>query len=143
MVRAGDGITADDVLDLVGDETKKLTPTKILRVTKRGDGTAVWLEEGLTEAEAIALNVKPSGWKHIREDHFPDLEAANQFAEVFGEEYRDENKIRELIMNGAKYGQKISDTGVYHYIEPSSGEILQLIIGSNGYIVTAYPFRVK
>ncbi len=143
VVRAEDGVVADDVLNLVGDETKKLTPTKMMRVAKRADGRVIWLEEGLTDAEAMALNVKPSGWKHIREDHFPDLETANQFADAFGEEYRDENKIRELIMDGAKYGQRVSDTGVYHYVEPNSGKTLQLIIGNNGYLVTAYPFRVE
>ncbi|MDI3506486.1 MAG: hypothetical protein PWQ69_466 [Methanomicrobiaceae archaeon] len=43
-------------------------------------------------------------------------------------------------MEGAKYGQKVSDTGTYHYVEPNYGKTLQLIIGSNGYLVTAYPF---
>jgi hypothetical protein len=32
-----------------------------------------WLEEGLTDAEAIALSQKgPAGWKHIKENDFPE-----------------------------------------------------------------------
>ena len=46
VVRAADGVTADDVLDLVGDETEKLTPTKMMRVAKRADEGVIWLEEG-------------------------------------------------------------------------------------------------
>ena len=135
-----DGITEAD-LNVIAKSRGNLLKT--LEVAKRADGKVVWLEEGLTEAEAMARGVRPSGWKHIREDHFPDLVAANQFADVFGGAYRDENKIRELIMDGAKYGQKVSDAGAYHYVEPNSGKILLLVIGSNGYLVTAYPFRVK
>ncbi|MCK9330738.1 MAG: hypothetical protein M0Q94_12765 [Candidatus Cloacimonetes bacterium] len=134
------GITESDLHVIAKNRGNLL---KTLEVTKRADGKVVWLEEGLTEAEAMARGVRPSGWKHIREDHFPDLEANNQFAEAFDEVYRDENRIRELILDEVKYGQKVSDAGVYHYIEPNSGKILLLVIGSNGYLVTAYPFRVK
>ncbi|MCK9330736.1 MAG: PEGA domain-containing protein [Candidatus Cloacimonetes bacterium] len=134
------GITESD-LNVIAKNRGNLLKT--LEVVKRSDGKVVWLEEGLTEAEAMARGVRPSGWKHIREDHFPDLVAANQFADVFGDAYKDESKIRELIIDGAKYGQKVSDAGAYHYVEPNSGKILLLVIGSNGYLVTAYPFRVK
>ncbi len=136
----GGEIEAGDLAKVI-DQNGNLERT--LSVIKRGDGKVFWLEEGLTEAEAIALNVRPSGWKHIREDHFPDLIANNQFADAFGPVYRDENKIRELVLDGAKYGQKVSSAGAYHYVEPNSGKILLLVIGSNGYLVTAYPFRVK
>ncbi len=133
------GITAED-LRLISNSNGNLLKT--LAVVKRSDGKAVWMEEGLTKAEAKALNRATTGWKHIEEKHILDPEG-NQFANVFGEVYRDESKIKDLIMEGAKESQKINDNGVYHYVEPNTGEILLLVIGNNGYIVTAYPFRVK
>ncbi|MDK2891184.1 MAG: hypothetical protein PWR21_1816, partial [Methanoculleus sp.] len=147
VVRAADGVTADDVLDLVGDETKKLTPTEMLRVTKRGDGTAVWLEEGTLDSAGgevlgTVYDNGGSGWVHIQNNHIY-YHGTNQFRDVFGPVYEDQDAIKNLILDGAKNGQKINDNGVYHYVEPNSGEILLLIIGSNGYIVTAHPLRMN
>ena len=148
VVRAADGVTADDVLDLVGDETKKLTPTEMLRVTKRGDGTAVWLEEGkLGTAKGEILGAVydtegGSGWIHILNNHIY-YHGTNQFRDVFGPAYEDQDAIKNLILDGAKNGQRVNGNGVYHYMEPNSGEILLLIIGDNGYIITAHPLRMN
>ena len=59
-----DGITEAD-LNVIAKNRGDLLKT--LEVTKRSDGKVVWLEEGFTEAEAVALGVRPSGWKHIKE----------------------------------------------------------------------------
>ena len=82
-----------------------------------------------------------SGWIHIKNNHIL-YQGHNQFAEFFGDAYKDENKVKELIENGAKYGQKIGSNGEYRYVESNSGKTLQLIIGDNGYIVTARPLKV-
>jgi hypothetical protein len=58
----------------------------------------------------------------------------------------DENKIKELIMKGAKDGQDISTPlhkGLREYREPVTGNILHLVIGDNGYIVMAMPIKVN
>ncbi len=146
VVRAEDGVVADDVLNLVGDETKKLTPTKMMRVAKRVDGRVIWLEEGKLgtaagEALGTVYDDGGSGWIHIQNNHIY-YQGTNQFRDVFGPAYEDEDAIKNLILDGAKNGQKIDDNGVYHYVEPNSGETLRLIIGSNGYIVTAHPVTV-
>jgi hypothetical protein len=135
-----DGITEAD-LNVIAKNRGDLLKT--LEVTKRADGKVVWLEEGLTEAEAVAFGVRPSGWKHIKERRKIVQGEENQFSDVFGAAYKDENKIKELIMKAAKDGQKVSNpkkNGLYEYTEPVSGKTLHLVIGSNGYIVTAFPY---
>ncbi len=146
VVRAADGVTADDVLDLVGDETKKLTPTKMMRVAKRADEGVIWLEEGKLgtaagEVLGTVYDKGGSGWIHIQNNHIY-YQGTNQFRDVFGPAYEDQDAIKNLILDGARYGQKINDIGVYHYVESTSGKTLRLIIGSNGYIVTAHPITV-
>ena len=137
-IGAGD---AAKVIDQGGDLERTLS------VIKRADGKVFWLEEGkLGTAKGEILGTVydgkgGSGWIHIQNNHIY-YHGTNDFKKAFGDAYTDENAIKTLIEDGAKYGQKIDDNGVYHYVEPISGKILLLIIGSNGYIVTAYPLRV-
>ncbi|WP_265581572.1 NosD domain-containing protein [Methanofollis aquaemaris] len=138
-----DGVTADDVLDLVDDGTKKLTPTEILRVAKRGDGTALWLEEGtLKSAEGTALgtvyDVGGSGWIHIRNNHILYL-GKNQFVEAFGSAYEDENRIRDLIMNCARTGLQDPEDSVVYWERIDADHFMKVVLGSNGYLRTAHP----
>jgi len=146
------GITEDE-LKVVFHQRGNLART--LEVTKRSDGKVVWLEEGkLGCAEGKVLgtvrDIGGSGWMHIQNNHIVNKNANNElvndFAKVFGKTYRDESKITELIMEGAKCGQKVLDPhkkGLYEYVEPSSGKTLHLVIGSNGYVVTAFPYVEK
>ena len=138
------GITENE-LKVVYNQRGNLAKT--LEVIKRGDGKVFWLEKGkLGTAKGTVLgtvkDIGGSGWIHLKNNHvvYKDV---NNFADVFGEVYRDGSRIKELIMDGAKYGQKVNNDGVYHYVEPNSGKILLLVIGNNGYIVTAYPLKVK
>lgn len=132
-----DGVTGKDLLSIA--RKGKLEET--LGVIKRSDGKVIWLEEGVTVAEAAALGRKgPTGWNHVKEKHFPNPQN-NQFADAFGDTYQDENKIKELIETGAKNGQFLPTKGVYEYIEPVSGKKLHVAVGSNGYIVSAFPFK--
>ncbi len=140
----GGEIEAGDVAKVI-EQRGDLERT--LSVIKRADGTVVWLEEGILKSAAGKVlgaeeDFGGSGWIHIQNNHIVrqiNGVVRNQFAEKFGSAYESENAIRNLIQDGAKYGQKINDNGVYHYVEPTSGETLRLIIGSNGYIVTAHP----
>ncbi len=100
VVRASDGVTADDVLDLVGDGTKKLTPTKMMRVAKRADEGVIWLEEGKLGTAAGATSWLPdkggSGWAHIVHNHIETPEG-NHFVGVFGDDaYNDPDAIKDL-----------------------------------------------
>lgn len=93
----------------------------------RNDLTGVW----------DLYDVGGSGWVHIMHNHVNNP-SGNQFLS-FGPEYEETEKIKDLIMETAKYGVKITGN-VYHYVEQHSGKTLRLIIGSNGYIVTAHPY---
>jgi len=133
-----EGVVVDDLIYVA----KKGSLEKTLQVVKWSDGLVVWLEEGRLVSGKVDPWVKDvggSGWEHIRHNHCIDTKpGGSDYEGKFGPEYADENKVRELISNGAKYGQKV-DTDIYHYVEPQSGKTLELIIGNNGYIVTAYP----
>jgi len=83
-----------------------------------------------------------SGWNHIVHNHVnvpSDTPSGNQFCQSFGLEYWKQEKIKSLIMEGARAGVEVRKN-VYHYVEPTSGKTLRLFIADNGYIVTAHPF---
>jgi hypothetical protein len=139
VVRAGDGVTADDVLDLVGDETKKLTPTKTMRVTKR-DAITIWLEEG----------TDVGGWRHIFNRHIKDYsdvsDKGNQFAAAFdptGTNYRDAESIQNLIFDCIKQGTEDSNAPGHYYLRVTSEKAVRVVVGGNGFIETAHPMDVN
>lgn len=138
-----DGVTADDVLDLVDDSTKKLTPTEILRVAKRDDGKVSWLEEGTLKSATGEIlgsvyDYGGSGWIHIRNNHILYL-GKNQFAEAFGSAYDDENRIRDLIIDCAKTGLQDPKDSVVYWERIDANHFMKVVLGSNGYLRTAHP----
>jgi hypothetical protein len=143
----------DEILpDLITIADKNGNLAKTIDVMKSSTGRVVWLEEGLTEAEALALKRKPAGWKHIIEDHVRDGEYSNidknDFAGAFdpnGQGYRTNEGIQSLISEGISNGKFDANKGIYYYdVTTTSAEVLKIVVGSNGYIVTAFPFeRVK
>jgi len=133
------GVTGKDLLYI----TKKGKLEETLGVIKRSDGAVVWLEEG----KIVSGKTNPwvedkcgSGWEHIMHNHVLKPND-NHFAKKFGSVYEDPIKVKELISNGVKYGQYIPEKKVYEYIEPVSGNKLHVAVGSNGYIVSAFPAR--
>ncbi|MBN1432880.1 MAG: hypothetical protein JW931_08930 [Methanomicrobiaceae archaeon] len=141
----GKGIS-DDILEDIVKSNGDLSKT--INAVRRADGMAAWLEEGRLvsgKTDPWVRDIGGSGWIHIRHNHIITEESGkveNQFANRFGSLYLNEEMIKELIMDGAKYGQKVNDNGVYHYVVPETdGKILELIIGSNGFIVTAHPLK--
>ncbi len=137
VVRAADGVTADDVLVLL-DSTKKLKPTQIYRVVKR-DASTVWLEEGSSIG----------GWKHIFDEHIKDYsdvsDEGNQFAYAFdpsGTNYRDAESIQNVIRDCVRYGTgNPNDPGSY-YLQVTPEKAIHVFVGSNSFIVTAYPMKI-
>ena len=139
VVRAADGVTADDVLDLVGDETKKLTPTKTMRVTKR-DAITIWLEEG----------TDVGGWRHIFNRHIKDYgdvsKTGNQFAYAFdptGTNYLDAESIQALIFDCLQHGTEDPNAPGHYYLRVTSEKAIKVVVGGNGFIETAHPIDVN
>ena len=135
VVRAADGVTADDVLVLL-DSTKKLKPTQIYRVIKR-DTSTVWLEEGSSSG----------GWKHIFERHIKDYtnKDINQFADAFdptGTNYRDAESIQNLIRDCVRYGTGDPNNPGSYYLRVTSEKAIHVFVGSNSFIETAYPMDI-
>ncbi len=82
-----------------------------------------------------------SGWSHIVHNHVnvpSDTPSGNQFYLYFNWQYKKQEKIKDLIMEGARDGIEVRKN-VYHYVEPTSGKTLRLFITDNGYIMTAHP----
>ncbi len=83
-----------------------------------------------------------SGWSHIVHNHVnvpSDTPSGNQFYLSFGWEFAKQEKIKDLIMTGARDGVEVRKN-VYHYVEPISGKTLRILIADNGYLVTAHPY---
>ena len=113
---------------------KKINPKEIVFITRDPSGRIVWLEVGETEAEAVEHDGRPSGLKHILERHSRD------FSELGISEKEIPSFIQNLILSGTVIGR---DRGGIIY-RNSMGEGLlpiAVVIGSNGYIVSAYPDR--
>lgn len=104
----------------------------------------------MTEAEAQAIGKTPTGWKHIEESRIEDLEytdpVKNQFAKAFdptGVNYRDPDSIKNLVMDCAKTGvEDPNDAGVF-YKRVTDKKAIQVVVGSNGYVVTAHPIEIS
>ena len=148
VFRTGDGVTVDDVLNLVRDGSKRLSPTEIQRVVKHADGTMIWLEDGtLKAADGKILgsvdDVGGSGWIHIENNHIvrwdKDEVATNQFAGAFGKDFESEEAIRNLIMDGARTGLADTNNPMTFWKRVDADHFLEVGVGSNGYIVTAHP----
>lgn len=134
------------IADLIVVAEKNGNLAKTVGVVKNQEGKVYWLEEGMTRAEARALGKKPAGWKHIFEDHIKDYSNVelNQFAKAFdrfGTNYRDAESVQNLIRTGISNGKLDVSNGVYYYdVISASDEVLKIVVGSNGYIVTAFPW---
>jgi len=142
-LKKGD-ITADDILKVVENNGDL---GKTLGVVKRSDGSVRWLEEGLTKAEAKALGKRPSGWKHIFEDHVKDYNniELNEFAKAFdhtGTNYRNAESIQNLIYDSVKEGKIDPNTGI-HYYKVTPTYAVKTVVGSNGYTVTSHPIKIE
>ncbi|WP_265581571.1 hypothetical protein [Methanofollis aquaemaris] len=118
-------------VDLCWDERDAIATYKIgdyVRVKGcRNDLIGVWDQD----------NQGGSGWIHIVYNHV-NTPSGNQFYSAFGLDYVKQDKVRDLILNGAREGVEIEQT-VFQYREPVHGRTLRLYIAENGYLVTAHP----
>ncbi|WP_094229198.1 hypothetical protein [Methanolobus psychrotolerans] len=141
------GKYGDEILpDLITIADKNGNLAKTIDVMKSNTERVVWLEEGLTKAEAEALDKTPVGWKHIFEKHIKDYDdvSLNQFANAFdpsGTNYRSAETVQSLINEGISNGKFDVKEGIYYYdVAASSEKVLKIVVGNNGFIVSAFPY---
>lgn len=118
-------MTASNLLDAVEDNGD---PSKMLSVAKpEGSTNTVWLERGDRE----------SGWIHIRNrlDQFERKSALDITTE------EDLKKlVYETVEDGDAYSIPKNDGGGTAYVrDTTNGDMVTVITGDNGYIVTSYP----
>ena len=114
--------------DLSGQLRKsgaKFTEENVVGITRKAeDGSLVWLETGDSSA----------GLTHIMEGH------ADQFAQlgVVGKE-NVANLILDTLSNEIPIGT-VRDAQIFNVPFGEAEHELAIVVGSNGFIVTAYPF---
>lgn len=116
----------------------KLSKKDIVFVTKDKTGQVVWLEKGSSSA----------GLKHILDGDGKTLGHAEDFQRAFGISRSEiPSHIEKVITNGIVVDNKLKPVGnrmgyerTYYY----NGEHYVVTgIGTNGYIVSAYPKRIR
>jgi hypothetical protein len=137
----GDNILQD--LIVVAENNGDLRKT--LGVVKAtSDGSVMWLEEGrlvsAKDATTWVEDVGGSGWIHMRNNRVINPNG-NQFLR-YGSKYADEEEIKALILEAARYGDKfVNSKGIWckYEVPESGGKYLHVLVGSNGYLVTTIP----
>ena len=134
-----DGITENELKVVVSNRGNLL---RTLTVVKRSDGKVIWLEEGKLGTAAGATSwvddKKGTGWVHIVNNHI-NHPTGNQFRKAFGAAYEDQGLIKELILDCAKTGLQDTMNPVAYWKKIDEEHFVQVVIGSNGYVRTAYP----
>ncbi len=121
------GVSADDVLDLVGDSTKTVIPTKTLGVAKH-DTAIAWLEEG----DEI------DGWIHIRKKHITgEIPKGTLFPSSMTEDDV-KNLIFETFENPIVTELSQGNILYYHVMVPPNGQYIRVITNPDGKILSAY-----
>ena len=110
-----------ELMDELASSGVKYTPENVVMVT-RGPGGLMWLETGNDSA----------GWKHIfrHAEHFADL----------GFDVKDVPwTLSRMLKSGPVYEPKLDARG-FHAFYMFGGRQFLLAYGTNGYIVSLYPF---
>jgi hypothetical protein len=121
----------DDLADEMFEVYKKGGDLKeTLKVCRNGDDSVIWLEKGLTKAEAETIGKNPSGWRHILEGH-PVSQWQDRYPGVT------ENGLQTELLKLAEQIPRSSIGGKATFT--INGGPVSIVTGSNGYIVTAFP----
>lgn len=104
---------------------------EILFIARDDSGQIVWLENGNDD----------SGFIHIYKKHLQD------FKSIFGEDVVLQNILEEIITQGHIIScithNKGGTLGFEKIIRYKNTHFFLYAIGTNGYIVSAYPFSIK
>lgn len=113
----------DDLFDELSAKNVSYSKEKTMWIVRKPDGKICWMETG-------KLGDKASGFAHIVDEHYTD------FSGAFGINSKsDISKMIYTVVATQNPNNIIGD----EYIYLINGRSLSVIIGNNGYIVTAYP----
>ncbi|SDD34421.1 hypothetical protein [Williamwhitmania taraxaci] len=113
----------------------KVDVKKLIGLVKNPEGKIVWLDKGVTNAEAIALGRKKgAGFAHVLEKHATD----------FLNKGITEADLPEFLLKAAKENNIVKTTGstsraVFETTFKGVKQRVTITIGDNGYIVGANP----
>jgi hypothetical protein len=154
--RIGDDVEASNILNIAdsgGDISETIgvvSPENVGRVDgKRVDNA--WLERGCVGREADNSDEwrrddAGAGWAHIRHNHMNKNGRTNEFKR-YGDSYENPERVQRLIMEAIENGNPRviprsdgRDDLFYVYEVPNSGgETVSVLVGNNGFTVTAIP----
>jgi hypothetical protein len=114
--------TPADLIAELGRQGVKHTPEDIVRITRLSDGRIVFLERGNANA----------GLQHIVQRH------SSQFASRGISEAQIPDVIMDVLRNGRPVGTRRGGT-IYEITINGETQHILIVVGGNGFIVTAYP----
>lgn len=110
----------------------KISPNKVVAITRDPNDKIIWLEEG-------HLGEHPSGLAHILTEH----------GAQFNEKGISNSEIPQYLMIAVKYGTIVGYQGrgkgrpIYEFEYKGKTHRVAITIGLNGYIVGANPLKTK
>jgi hypothetical protein len=138
---SGQGV-ADDVIAGVYERGGNIGKTLHIVESESSGVQHIWLEQGrLVRIDSKGKDVGGYGWEHIMHNHMYYGLPREHFDTVLGAAYANENAVKQLIYDGAKYGTQMGKPGYLYKIYDVPGTTRQIRIGlyDNGKIKTAYP----
>ena len=122
-------LDVDDLVVLMG---RGVDLTEVVFVSKRGDGTIIWLEEGFQEG------ISGYGWIHIKKKHITgEVPRGTLYPSSMTEA-----DVKNLIFETVEHplATKINQKNIiyYHEMNPPNGQYNSVITNSDGYILSAY-----
>ncbi|MBP2057928.1 hypothetical protein J2Z60_001103 [Lactobacillus colini] len=117
-------LVPDDLMEELENSGNKFTKSDVLMITRNYDGKLMWLEKGNERA----------GLKHIELRHSKDF-LPNQNILIL---LREVLQLKPILheKRHEKNGDELSDV----YLYEKDGFTYKVAYGSNGFIVTFYPF---
>ena len=117
------GLSGGEVLDVVQSNGDLEHSVMIVKSSK----SITWLERGDSG----------SGFNHILERHKSDFKGSQRLDIDSNQDIK--NAVMKVIKKGDAQKIPESDGGGWAYVKEINGKTVTVIVGSNGYIVTAYP----
>ena len=113
------------LMDELATSGKKYTPQDVVMVTKNSNGDLLWLEQGNNSA----------GLKHVRQRHGADFEARGITVEEVPQVLKEVLQTEPIKTGCVKH----NPFSIYAY----NGSDFLVAHGTNGYIVSFYPYSTK
>jgi RHS repeat-associated protein len=118
----------------------KVSPNEVVRIARTNQGDIVFLEKGVTDAEAIALGRRAgAGLAHIHEHHLKDF--INKGVAP--------SDIPDLVMDAVIQNRIVGYQGkgiarpIYEVTYQGKPMTIAILVADNGYIVGANPHSIR